>query len=395
MTSFSFKKKEKQDWKIFIWLNFLVLLASCFFFAPAFSATVNPSGVPKYLGSPYLKRSPKGLLLGDAFVGRADDEFTLFYNPAALGRHNGISIFPINVYGGTNDILRDKDQFTDLPDEPVAFSDRFMNYPVHGNLGGAPGFKLGTFGISLLYNVELNAIVSNTQHPVLDLNYRYDQGFATGIAIPLYPKKNGQTFSLGLGTKYLRRDGLADRFSLLSPKLINVIADNENWPDAINALGKNTAKAWGFDMGLEYAIQTSVSETVIGFSALDIYTKFKIPEGSSGTMPEQLTTYNFGLAQKFKLPFFELAMSGDVAPINSAMPMKEMLHLGLELATPLIHVLAGWNASGFSYGAQLNLFLFKVVGGFYHDKIGYGELMIRQQRMVIFVSLLDFSFDGW
>ena len=32
--------------------------------------------------------------MGDAFTAVADDEMTLFYNPAALGRHRGVSIIP-------------------------------------------------------------------------------------------------------------------------------------------------------------------------------------------------------------------------------------------------------------------------------------------------------------
>ncbi len=355
----------------------------------------NPNGVARHLGNPYLKRSPKALLLGDAFVGRADDEFTLFYNPAALARHEGLSMYPINVYGGANDIVDDQDRFKDIPEGPVAFSERFMNYPVHGNLGGVPGFKIGTFGFSLLYNVDLNAILSNPQRPALDLNYKYDQGFVTGFALPLMRQKNGTNFSLGLGAKYIKRQGIADRFPLVGTRLIDVIDDNDNWEDAINSLGKSTDKTWGFDVGLEYSNRTSSSETVVGFSALDVLTKFELPEGSTGTIPEQLTTYNFGIASKYKLPFFEVGLSADVAPINTAIPMKEMFHLGLEIGTPFVHLLGGWNASGFSYGAQVNLFLMKIVGGFYHDKIGYGEMYVRTRRMVVFVSLFDFSFDGW
>lgn len=39
----------------------------------------------------YLARSPRALLMGDAYTAIADDEFTLFYNPAALGRNKGVS----------------------------------------------------------------------------------------------------------------------------------------------------------------------------------------------------------------------------------------------------------------------------------------------------------------
>ena len=46
---------------------------------------------------PYIMRSPKGLLMGDAYTSYATDEYTLFYNPALMARHSGFSFNPINL----------------------------------------------------------------------------------------------------------------------------------------------------------------------------------------------------------------------------------------------------------------------------------------------------------
>ena len=41
----------------------------------------------------YTLRSPKALLMGDAYTTLAEDDYTLFYNPAILARHSGFSLF--------------------------------------------------------------------------------------------------------------------------------------------------------------------------------------------------------------------------------------------------------------------------------------------------------------
>ena len=59
----------------------------------------------------YLARSPRALLMGDAFTAIADDEFTLFYNPAALGRNKGVSFTLLDPNFGLTDALSESDRF--------------------------------------------------------------------------------------------------------------------------------------------------------------------------------------------------------------------------------------------------------------------------------------------
>ena len=73
--------------------------------------------------NPYYMRSPKALLMGDAFTAVNDDDFTLFYNPASLGRHKrDLTLHPFNpVFSGSN-VISDMERFKDFPDEPVGAS---------------------------------------------------------------------------------------------------------------------------------------------------------------------------------------------------------------------------------------------------------------------------------
>lgn len=90
----------------------------------------------------YLGRSPEVLFMGDAYTAVADDENTLFYNLAAMGRHNGVTIAPINPTIGVTDVL-DKnlslsefeiglsDTFENFPKEPEDIADRILGLPLY------------------------------------------------------------------------------------------------------------------------------------------------------------------------------------------------------------------------------------------------------------------------
>src|SRR6478736_4351340 len=78
---------------------------------------------------PYTMRSPKAVLMGDAFTAVNDDDFTLFYNPASLGRHRrDLTLTPFNPSMNATNILGDMNRFKNFPNEPVGASDVLMDY---------------------------------------------------------------------------------------------------------------------------------------------------------------------------------------------------------------------------------------------------------------------------
>jgi hypothetical protein len=91
------------------------------------------------IDNPHNMRSPKGLLMGDAFTAVNDDEYTLFYNPASLGRHRrDFTLYPFSGHVSGTNILCDMKRFEDFPDEPVGVADVLMDYPAHASAGVAP-----------------------------------------------------------------------------------------------------------------------------------------------------------------------------------------------------------------------------------------------------------------
>lgn len=342
------------------------------------------------LGSYYIKRSPKGLLLGDAYVARPEDDHVLFYNPASLARNDSMSVSLINMSFDSNDILHDKDRFNNFADTPQEIVGQYLNYPLHANAGTVPGIRLFNFAFSLIYNVEANAVVSNKINPVIDLNYRYDNGFIMGAGFPIAKSGCGK-FSIGTSAKYLKRSGIDDRFAVVGTRILDAIKDGNEARDVLHDLGMATDKAWGFDFATEYSCKKSMSEFAMSVSFLDIYTKFDVADDK--TIPQQPMTTNVGMSYKLDLGLLSAQFSADVAPINMGLPVSQMMHAGIELGTPVISLLAGYGSGGFSYGAELDLVFVKLIGGFYNSTMGPIKEPLSQRRAIIYLSLLDFSLD--
>ena len=357
----------------------------------------------------YIGRSPRAQLMGDAFTAVADDEYTLFYNPAALGRNKSVTLTAINPsIGGTN-AIKDTDRFKDFPkSDPAAIADRILNYPVSIQASVFPGLKMGPFGFSLFASSKTNIVLRNAIHPILDADYRYDRGFIAGYAhsfgsgaFASRAKKTtkqkittGQRISIGVAVKHMNREGLNDQFDLFGTTLLNKInSGSTDIEDLKEALGYSRGKAWGVDLGAEYAVSRGRSLFTAGFSMLDIGdTRFRKTEGI-GEVPKQDMTINTGAAFKQDFGLFDYTLSADIRPLNSGDEFARKFHFGSEFSFPLITLNAGWSEGYVSYGGSIKLWPVKLTAGFYGIEMGSKFREQEAKRFIVYVSLFDFSFD--
>lgn len=358
---------------------------------------------------PYIGRSPRAQLMGDAFTAVADDDYTLFYNPAALGKNKSVSLTPINItFGGTN-ALKDTDRFKNFPKaDPSAIADRILNYPVSIQASAFPGLKMASFGFNLFATSKTNMILRNAIHPILDVDYRYDLGFITGFAYNIGSgalaskiKKTsklkvttGKRLSLGMSLKHISREGMADQYDLFGTTLLNKInSGNTEISDLKRALGYSKGKAWGVDLGAEYAYSTGNRVFTAGLSILDVGdTHFSKTEGI-GNIPKQEMTVNSGVAYKQDFGLFDYTLAADIHPMTSSIDMSRKFHLGAEFSFPLITLNAGWSEGYVSYGGSIKLWPIKLTAGFYGVEIGSKYRQQEAKRFIVYLSLFDFSFD--
>lgn len=357
----------------------------------------------------YLARSPQALLMGDAFTARADDEYTLFYNPAGLGRSNrGVSLTPINPDFGITNALDEMDRFKDFPsNDTAAIADRLMGFPVYLHAAAMPNVKMGGFGLSLFANSTTSVVLRNAIHPLLDVDYRYDRGFTMGYAYSWgsagkkKKKKDkstssGTRTSIGFSVKHVRRNALSRQFDLFGTSVLNTVSNpkNDSVSKMLSGLGYSEGSAWGGDLGIEHSITQGGSELSFGLSAMDIGDlQFKRISGT-GVIPRQPMTINGGVTWRQDFKIFDYSLSADIHPINQYMPFGRRIHIGAEAGIPLLRVFGGFSEGYISYGASFDIYMFKLTAGFYNVELGSEYKEEKGGRAVIYLSLFDFSFDA-
>ena len=349
--------------------------------------------------------------MGDAYTALAEDEFTLFYNPALMGRHKGVTLNAVNFELAVTNVLDETDRFDDFPEsDPALITERVLGFPLHFQVAGTPSLKFEHFGLNFLANASSTLSLTNAIHPILDIDYRYDRGFITGFAYNFegsasgsrrYKKKdsgfgNGRRTSVGLGVKHITREGLANSYPIYGTTLLNEIANNDNkdFYDIREALGFAKGKAWGFDAGFDQTFSSRFSQFGWGLSAMNIggmkFTRF---EGTD-EIPEQDMIMRFGTVWRQDFGLFGYALTFDLHPMNLDLPFMRMAHFGVLIDLPIVDFMFGINEGYGSFGVEIELFVFKLMAGFYSVELGREVKEIEAKRGILYLSLLDISFDG-
>lgn len=350
-----------------------------------------------------LGKSARALLMGDAYTAIADDEYTLFYNPAILARHDGFSFNPINPSISAINILNHQDAldtFSSGSSNPSTIVDGTLGLPIHLGASATPSFKFANFGLTGIFNNQTNIKISNKVSPVLDIDHRYDRGFIAGYGQAIFGSYNsemgGEHLALGISVKYLKRESINNAFNLTGGTTLDLV--NAGEIDALlAALGKINGQGWGFDIGLDYAKSSGPTTFTAGLAFLDVITKLETEDNEDNfEVQPQPMQVNFGTAMKASAGAgVDLTVSLDVKHLEQRMELMRRLYLGAELGlTPAFSLLAGINGQdNYSYGLKLNTGLLKFYVGLYSTEIGEKLNQEESHRAVIYFSLFDFSFN--
>jgi hypothetical protein len=206
---------------------------------------------------------------------------------------------------------------------------------------------------------------------------------------------SGSQTSLGVSAKYVERTGIKDSLALTGPVILDSLGQDD-LSDILNGLGRVRGVGWGFDAGMEHVVRKGNSQVVIGLAALDITgTEFKVDKNANNLkVANNRDQVNLGLAagQDFKL--FHYIISTDVRALNEEMDFGKRMRFGAQVGIPGITVMGGINSGYYSYGATLDIGFMKLTGGFYDVELGSKYKQVKSKRMIIYLSLFDFSFDA-
>lgn len=349
-----------------------------------------------------LGRSPRGLLMGDAYTALADDAYTLFYNPALLARHNFFSFYAINPNVSVSNVLGETDRFSNISSDPVEASETFMNYPVHIGLGMTPGVKMGNFGLSAIYNYQTNMLLQNQTTPMFSIDHHFDKGFIAGYAFPLKGEfkkgKGGEHLALGFSVKYLNREGINNTFNLTSTTFMDALSGGDI-DTILTSLGQVKGQGWGVDLGLDYAKSMAGGQTLYtSLAILDPYTILHTAENANDfEVQDQPMQVNLGMAYNLNLGvLLDLTFSVDVKNIHQAKTGSGYIDdtkLGIDIGNPLLRVMAGYSSGYYSYGVQADLGIIDVYVGFFDTEVGERAGRVKSRRALIYFSLFEFEFE--
>ncbi|MBL7666094.1 MAG: hypothetical protein JNM93_13240 [Bacteriovoracaceae bacterium] len=346
----------------------------------------------------YLLRSPRGLLMGDAYTTVAKDSFAIFYNPASLARAHGFTMTPLNPQIQMPNILSDTDKFSNLPDDPVAVSNEFLGYPIHLASSVAPGFRMGPFAFSAYVNSNTNIMLTNAVQPTMDLDYRLDRGFMTAYAFPIGSNRvtaaGGTQLSMGLTLRYNKRKEIKDSYPLFGTTLLDILETSpDSLSDLMDQFSPAEGRAWGFDLGFEYIMKGGGSELIFGLSFMDaLGTKYTSVDPNNLVAKQEMQT-NMGVSFKQSLGVGHLILSADIHPVMEQVDMTRKLHFGAALDFGLIEALAGYNAGYMSYGFGLDLYVFELYAGLYEIEVGVDAGQKKSKRALVYLNLAEFHFD--
>ena len=350
--------------------------------------------------------------MGDAYTAIADDDSTLFYNPAALGRHRGLTVYPLRSNIEVPDVVDTSfsidnfsiglsDQFDNFPSEPEDIADRIIGVPLYLKLAGNAGFKFLNFGMNFFATAKTEFTLENAIHPTLNIDYRLDRGFITGAAINfgsggLGQNPTGHVTSIGAGVKIMNRQGLDSSTNLFGPELIDIIQNSGSYTDLRNQLGFSKGSGHGFDLGIEHNYYAGRTRYTFGLSMLDISdTNFKTEEGST-PVPAQEESVNFGSSFNQDFGVFDYSLAFDLHNlVDDRAEFGSKIHLGARVRIPVINLYLGWNGGYMSWGLQADLMFLRLGLGFYGIEAGRRYLQKESQRAVITLSLAEFSFDAF
>jgi hypothetical protein len=343
-------------------------------------------------------RSTQGVLMGGAYSTLADDAYSVFYNPAILARHSGFSFYPINPsFSVINPLATDVDEGAfdgDISDVATGI----MGTPIHAGYSFAPGFKMGRFGFSALVNQRTNFTLRNQASPLLDIDYVYDRGFVLGYGHPIsgsYSEKSGgEQLSYGNSLKYIDREELRGNYNIFSPALYDAFETGEI-ADILSTLGVVESSGWGIDTGIDYIKRTAATEMSLGLSIIDTLTKLNAKDSDKTPSETNMKVHVSGAWKMMIANGIGLVLSAELRDIAKAGSYAKKYRIGSEFKlTPVISLYAGLNSGQYSYGFGLNGGLFKLQAGIYSVDTGveYGEEI--SSRGIIYLSLLDFKFDG-
>ncbi|MDT8446812.1 MAG: conjugal transfer protein TraF [bacterium] len=276
-------------------------------------------GAPKVTADEpqHLRLSIRALGMGNAFVAAANDESSLFYNPAGLASVKRSMFEILSVNATLNQNLIDLSQADS--DESTAKMGEFVGEKLYVEAGtGLLSFTAPYWGYSFFNNLVLDQQVHNPTVPYFETLAYVQAGLIGGFAFTLWD----QSLDVGVSMKYVQRAGIGK-----TVHIVDLLDDD--FADNIQDEFVNTSRI-SPDVGVTYHYDRFYN-AFLSFSAV-MKNIGGMDFGSTGTLP---TTIDFGVASESEVLGVDVIGAVDLVDATYQATEKKSfqrnLNMGMEL----------------------------------------------------------------
>jgi hypothetical protein len=330
-----------------------------------------------------LHRTARAMGMGNAFTSLVDDEDSLFYNPAGIAKNGGFfwTLADPGV-GASSGVMDDVEAFSDLQDDSTfqsALND-LSGKTIWIGARGKTAIMLPFFAGALYTAGDVSVRVNNPVNPTLTLNYVRDTGIAVGTGFWV-----GPFMQMGFVGKRITRTGSRQDFG---PSVISeIISGSGSTDDIFNSI-ENQGVGYALDFGTNFTLPGPVNPT-LSFVWKNIgNTKFVPADADDLAPPTEIQEWVIGSSLLVDLPLVHIVPSLDFKHINNEdEQLGKKVHMGVELGLPLVDLRVGLNQGYLSYGAGVNLGIFRVDAAKWKEELGAYPGQLASDRIMVQFSL--------
>lgn len=321
-----------------------------------------------------LNSSVRALGMGDAFTALANDSSSLFYNPAGLAKVRGINWKVLSVRAGASGIeayKKIKDLNTESQDDFASKVNDLYGEHVWTGIGAETAVTLPMFGFAIYDHADALVRVNNPVYPEVYTSVVNDYGYVGGFGVPLSP-----FLQYGMNFRYVKRTGA--RLPYGAAFLADL--DAKKIYNNVNQWGKG----YGMDVGVNAVIPAPFFSATISAAWKNVGSMSFRTEDPTVNIPSEENDVTLGVALLFDTPVLSIAPAIDLRYLNSPhYQLARKLNFGVEVGLPVVDIRAGFREGYYTYGAGVNLGLFRVDAASYGVELGAYPGQIEDRRYVL------------
>lgn len=324
--------------------------------------------------------------MGGAYTAVVDGTDALFYNPAGLAGQTRFAweILDLNLGANGYENIATLQNIVSGGDDNLSTNLQQL-YGKRVWFGGhaKTSILIPSFAMTAFTGTGAGISVSNPANTQMNLNYFFDYGFAAGGGFELVPG----VVKFGLAARRFNRTGT--NLPIGAATLANLDTDT------LQSELKRRGTGYGADLGLNLTLPGPVSPTLSAVYRNAGVTTFSHDEGA-GAPPPIEPEFIVGGAMKFSGGLVDITPAIDYRFANrNDMQIGKKLHLGVEVAMPVLTLRAGLNQGYWTAGAGFNMWLLHIEAASYGVELGaYPGQQEDRRYMANFSFQLGFDPGG-